>query len=247
MEFLVLRLDAPLMSFGAPIIDRHGVIQPYPAKSMIVGLLSNALGYEHREHEKLNQLQQNIEYAVREDRPGEMIQDYQTVDLSKDYMSDDLAWTTRGKLQQRKGGPASSGTHIRLRDYWSDAIYTVIITTKDTAQTPSLDELEQALNAPERPLFIGRKPCLPATPIAADRIHATSFEDALAKISLPKLAKEQDAYRIWYPADPSEDVDPLKTRSVTDERDWQNQIHVGERWIRMDEIEVSNQEAEHEQ
>ena len=33
MDILLMRLDAPLMSFGAPMVDKHGVIQPWPALS----------------------------------------------------------------------------------------------------------------------------------------------------------------------------------------------------------------------
>src|SRR5690625_729020 len=47
METLIIRLDAPIMSFGPPIIHRHGKVQAYPAVSMITGLLGNALGYYH--------------------------------------------------------------------------------------------------------------------------------------------------------------------------------------------------------
>ena len=44
VDALLLRLDAPLMSFGAPMVDSNGVIQEFPALSMLTGLLGNALG-----------------------------------------------------------------------------------------------------------------------------------------------------------------------------------------------------------
>jgi CRISPR system Cascade subunit CasD len=114
MDILLLRLEAPLMSFGAPIVDRHGVIQPYPALSMMTGLLGNALGVDHSEPERLQQLQRRLRYAVRQDRRGQQLRDYQTVDLSKPYLDDARAWTTRHALEQRKGGSASSGTPGRI-------------------------------------------------------------------------------------------------------------------------------------
>ncbi len=240
MDVLLIRFDAPLMSFGAPIVDRHGVIQPYPALSMLTGLLGNALGYDHTESDRLQRLQERLRYASRQDRRGRQVRDYQTVDLSKPYMQNDRAWTTRGAIEQRKGGPASTGTHIRLRDYWADAAHTVALTLKPGDETPMLDDLENALRRPARPLFIGRKPCLPAVPLCAGRVQARGLVDALTRAPLADRADDRATYRAWWPSHPEGDQRPADMRRpVTDQRDWANQIHVGERWISEGEIEVT--------
>ncbi len=247
MDVLVLRLDAPLMSFGAPIVDRHGVIQPYPALSMITGLLGNALGYDHAEHVRLQRLQERLRYASRQDRRGRQIQDYQTVDLSKSYMSNDRAWTTSGELEGRKGGPASSGTHIRLRDYWAEAIHTVALTLDPAGEAPTLDDLQRAVQFPARPLFIGRKPCLPAVPLFAGRAQAEDLVEALRdgrKAPLADRAQGRgaggDTFSAWWPSGPEDD----RARPVTDRRDWANQIHTGERWIAAGEVTVTAHEED---
>lgn len=245
MDVLLLRFDAPLMSFGAPIVDRHGVIQPYPALSMITGMLGNALGYDHRAFDRLQRLQERLRYASRQDRHGRQIQDYQTVDLSRPYMQDDRAWTTRGELETRKGGPASTGTHIRLRDYWADAIHTVALTLDPADEAPTLDDLERALQYPARPLFIGRKPCLPAASLFAGRMHAYDLIDALTTAPLADRADEREAYVAWWPTHPEaatpagDGVSEDMRRPVTDRRDWANQIHTGERWVAQGDIEVT--------
>jgi CRISPR system Cascade subunit CasD len=238
MDVLILRFSAPLMSFGAPIVDQHGVIQPYPAQSMITGLLANALGYDHSEFDRLQHLQERLQYASRQDRKGQRLQDYQTVDLSKPYMDDDRAWTTRGELEKRKGGSASTGTHIRLRDYWADAIHTVALTLRPEEEAPTLDDLERAVQHPERPLFIGRKTCLPAGSLFVDRLQADHLRDALTRVKLAKRADSGSTFQAWWPTHPEgsppSDDEPCSEdmrRPVTDRRDWENQIHVGERWI----------------
>jgi CRISPR system Cascade subunit CasD len=244
METLILRFDAPLMSFGAPIVDNHGRIQPYPALSMICGMLGNALGYDHREFERLQRLQARIQYASRCDRRGKRIEDFQTVNLGADYMSDKLAWTTDGSLEERKGGSASSGTHIRYRDYWGDSIHTVAVHLSSANEKPTLEDVKKALEYPERPLFLGRKPCLPAAPICVDLIEADSLRAALSQYPLHEHADEDGPYPAWWPTKPgaTEPADRLRERPVTDERDWANQIHVGERWIAQGNIEVTAQE-----
>jgi len=241
MNVLLLRFDAPLMSFGAPIVDNRGVIQPYPALSMMTGLVGNALGFDHADSDRLGALQRRLRYAVRQDRAGRCLQDYQTVDFSKPYMDDARAWTTRGELETRKGGSASKGTHIRERDYWADAVYTVALTLDPPGGDPSLADVSEALLRPERPLFIGRKTCLPAEPLLLQETEASSLLEALRFAPLHKRAKSANGtYEAWWPASPDDDgiPEPLKDhvsvnlrQPVTDRRDWVNQIHAGQRWI----------------
>jgi len=238
MDVLLLRLDAPLMSFGGPIVDSRGVMQAYPALSMITGLLANALGVDHSEHGRLQGLQERIRYAVRRDRGGEVIQDYQTVDFSKPYMDDARAWTTDGTLEQRKGGSASSGTHIRQRDYLAGACYTVALTLDGPQKSPSLDDLAQALQTPARPLFIGRKPCLPANPLYAGRLQAEGLREALSMpTTLPREASRDNGPFVVWEEVPRDDPN---ARPYTDRRDWQNQIHTGQRWVKESQVEMVN-------
>lgn len=246
MDVIVLRLDAPLMSFGAPIIDRHGKVQSYPALSLITGLLGNALGYEHGNFDKLNRLQERLIYASRQDRAGQQIQDYHTVDLSHDFMSDDNAWTTQGWLDERKGGAASKGTHIRLRDYRADAVHTVVLTLDPADEDPGLEKIQQALLKPERPLFIGRKTCLPAAPLFVMQMQADSLINALENVPLHPRGDNKKTHTAWWPVDDKEhQTNPEIEQPITDRRDWGNQIHVGERWIARGEIQIKT-ESTHE-
>jgi len=230
MTYSILRFEAPMMSFGAPIVSEEGLIQPFPALSMMTGLLANALGYDHSEAEKHERLQQAISYAVREDVPGEKIVDYQTVDLGSPHMKattkkDSVAWTTWGHLDNRKGGDASEGTAQRNREYWADAVYTVAL----HVDSLSADEVEEALKRPERPLFIGRKPCLPGKRLFQGTVEAPSPKEALQipdTIPEDENGKNIEPTRIWHE---SNDGKP-----VTDARDWMNQVHVGERRVTED-------------
>lgn len=241
MDILILRLDAPVISFGAPAIDRHGVIQPYPALSMMTGMIGNALGYDHSEFDKLQRLQERLQYAVREDRQGQRLRDYQTVDLSQPFMRKDAAWTTRGRVEERKGGAAATGTHERYRYYWADAVYTVALTVDPAEEHPTLAEIEERLKNPERPLFIGRKVCLPSTSLLVCRMKCESLKESLHSAPLSPRADEHTTYNIWWQADGyiEPESDQL-VRPAVDQKDWANQIHVGERWIVHDKVTVTN-------
>jgi CRISPR system Cascade subunit CasD len=160
MDCLILRFDAPLMSFGAVVVDQINPVWRFPGRSMLAGLLGNALGWDHRDVDRLQHLQERLRFAARWDAEPVPFTDYQTVELGQPFMVD-TGWTTRGRREDRKGGSAATGTHQRWRDFWANGVATVAIAL-DGEDSPTLDDLERALQRPARPLFIGRKPCLPA-------------------------------------------------------------------------------------
>lgn len=96
-EHLVLRLEAPLMSFGGETIDNFGVVRDFPAASMLTGLIANALGWRRTDTDKLDRLQDRLVFAVRLDRPGTRFTEYQTARL----LAEDQGWTTRGRPEGR--------------------------------------------------------------------------------------------------------------------------------------------------
>jgi CRISPR system Cascade subunit CasD len=180
MDVVLLRFDAPLMSFGNVVVDQHNKTDPLPYRAMLTGLLANALGLTRRQVAQIAALQGRIRYAARRDRRGSIIIDYQTVDFDPEgAMAGDLGWTTRGRLEERRGGEASEGTHIRFRHYLADAVVTVALTLVPAGEEPSLRNVSDALKAPARPLFLGRKCCLPSGPVWLGETETTSLRGAL--------------------------------------------------------------------
>lgn len=241
---LIMRLQAPLMSFGAPLVDHFGFIQEFPALSLLAGLFGNALGYDHTDFAALQHLQASLRYAVRRDQTPIPLQDYQTVDLGQPFLRDHLAWTTFGELERRGGAKATNtGTHIRYRDYHADGAYLLAVQVaapmQVTAQAESgqlaqpiqLAHLAQALQTPARPLFIGRKPCIPSAPLFVRLALYPSLYQALCQEKLLRPSPAPARYKAWWPAEEGAGATPTQTRllHVTDQRDWQNQIHVGKR------------------
>jgi CRISPR system Cascade subunit CasD len=243
MRLLMLRLDAPLISFGAPMIDHHGVVQTFPALSMLTGLLANALGWDHRDVSRLTTLQDRIRYAARVDRRGEALIDYQTVDLGKDWMIPERAgWTTRGSIATRTGAN-SDGTHQRYRHYRADSVHTVALAL-DGEEPPMLLDLQAALREPARPLFLGRKCCLPAAQLVMGIIDAPSLVAALAATPRAERADKGPLYATWWDGDDATQcVGASHVAPVTDERDWRNRIHTGRRLMR--EGRVNPPQARH--
>src|SRR5690606_28601265 len=96
----------------------------------------------------------------------------------------------------------------------------------DDGASTTLDQLEQALRMPARPLFLGRKPCLPAAPLLLGKRSATGVRAALEAEPLaaigPRKAPER-VLAIW----PDDEATGVETDSRYDQRDWSNNIHRG--------------------
>jgi len=230
-DYLVLRLDSPLIAFGGPMIDNLGVIRDFPARSMLCGLIGNALGYTHAEGKQLQRLQRRLLFAVRRDREGREIIDYQTVFLGQDSLTD-TGWTTWGVRESRQGGAAATGTHIRYRHYRADAVYTVALTLDPPEESPGIEDVARALRRPARPLFIGRKCCIPSAPILVGHVSADNARTALERV--PQIGNgrsDVSPLRAWWPAGAGGGREREHVIPITDERDWENQIHAGRRFI----------------
>jgi CRISPR system Cascade subunit CasD len=205
---LVLALEAPTVSFGGEAIDNYGVVRDFPARSMLTGLIANALGFDRAEAERLDALQARLAFASALVRPGRRQRDYQTARL----FEKDAGWTTRGLPEGRASSPSftwddayeaargvrlKSLTHQRHRDYDADGCTLVALALDPPEIAPDLDAVAGALLHPARPLFIGRKPNLPSRPILAGRFDASDPLEALAAWMLLGRDDVADARVQW--------------------------------------------------
>jgi CRISPR system Cascade subunit CasD len=233
-RYLVLRLEAPLLSFGGEAIDNLGVIRPFPAKSMIAGMLANAVGAERYEYGTLQALQDKLVMGSRIQRTRRLVRDFQTAELSRS----DQGWTAREQVEGRRGGTASYlGPHLRHRDYWTNAEVSVVF--RVLPESPfTLEELENALQHPARPLFLGRKACIPSGQIYNGDVRARSAFEAL--IAILHVGLETD-FSLQWPAFDTEEIGSAfsfysvnaRLEPVCDERNWITGVHTGERFVRI--------------
>ena len=212
MRHLLLDLDAPLMSFGGDLVDAYGVVRDFPAKSMLAVLFANALGWERHHVE------------------GQRQTEFQTAKLE----ANDRGWTTRGRVEGRAGGADTyKSPHIRYRDMDADARVLIACRLDPAAEDPDLDRLAAALDRPERPLFIGRKPFLPSRPLGRGFVEAASIPDALVA-GLAELMDETQPVRAQWPVgevtgNPS--AAGARETELTDERHWPAGVHAGLRRV----------------
>lgn len=243
-KWLVVRIEAPLVAFGGVTIDHIGVTRDFPALSAITGLFANALGYDRSERQAHQNLQDRIVFAARREREPiiGVLRDMQNVQGLGD---EKRGWTTRGAPEERAGGSLAS-IHRRERDYHPDAGLLVVVTLRDTGSGPTLDTLADALDHPARPLFIGRKPCLPSHPLrfrspdgTALYVEAETAHDALCQLTdltSREMSAPQEASRLLratWPADEGPTNGKLVDRTVAlaDRRNWLTGLHGGTRTV----------------
>lgn len=226
MKILLMRLESPLMAFGGVAVDAKGVTDDLPSASLVAGTLGNSLGFCRTDTAALQALQDRLRFVVRIDRPGTRMTDYQTADLKKS----DKSWTTRGSAEGREGSPgAYAGQHQRYRDYHADAAVTLALTLVPAEYSPTLEELARALDYPARPLFIGRKPCLPSARLLLGVVEEDDLIEALRKTPIADDADTEAPIRMFRPANPD---DQEGVRTVHGLRNWRSNVHQGaQSWV----------------
>jgi CRISPR system Cascade subunit CasD len=217
MDCLLLRFDAPIMSFGGVCVDQINPTDYFPGKAMITGLIGNALGWDHRDTDSLDRLQERLQVASRWDAEPVRLIDFHTVYLGQDHLVG-TGWTTRGRTEGRGSGPSTSGTHIRYRHYLANGVLTAAVTILGD-DYPTLEHIEHALRYPARPLFLGRKTCIPSGPILLGLRHAEHLIDALREEPLADIGprnRPQIVIARW----PTDDGGGHLPEAVYDRRDW---------------------------
>ena len=152
MSTLLLRLASPLQAWGLDSkFERRGTMRE-PTKSGVIGILAAALGIERDQEDELKQLS-NLKYGVRIDQPGQLLRDYHIAKAIKKSKED---------------------TYVTERYYLADAIFLAGMEGPDKF----LAELDEAVNAPIFPLYLGRRSCPPVGRVSLG-LRDSTLEDAL--------------------------------------------------------------------
>lgn len=157
-DWLVIQLVAPLGAFGelAGTSMRGG--RERPGKAALLGLLGAALGVRRDDADGQRALAMGYEVAVRTLRRGAPLRDFHTV---QSLPRPNRAATRRDALAQKH----ALSTAITYREYRQDPLFEAAFAVKDGARW-SLDTLRASLERPVFTLYLGRKSCPLAAPLA---------------------------------------------------------------------------------
>ncbi|KFZ77085.1 CRISPR-associated protein Cas5 [Amycolatopsis sp. MJM2582] len=152
MTALLLRLAAPLQSWGTSSRFVRRNTDRAPSRSGIIGLLAAAKGIR-----RIDPIQDLLELriGVRVEQPGQLERDFQTA-------------------RTRDG---SDSMPLSYRFYLADAVFAVAV----EGERSTLDGLSAALKRPAFPLFLGRRSCPPAGRLEHG-IHEGDVEQVLRTV-----------------------------------------------------------------
>ncbi|MEW1685454.1 type I-E CRISPR-associated protein Cas5/CasD [Streptomyces sp. NPDC093594] len=169
---LVLRLAAPLQSWGGPSRYNRRETRPQPTKSGILGLLAAAQG---RDRETSLTDLVGLHLGVRVDQPGTLLRDYHTY---SDYRGLPLlSAKTNAKGQQTKTTPPKY-TGVTQRFYLQDAVFIAALRGPRTL----MQSLEEAVRSPVFPLSLGRRSCPPTGPVSLGLRDDTQLQHIFAEV-----------------------------------------------------------------
>ena len=226
--YLIMVLQAPLVAYGDEAVDSKRPTDLMPGKSMLTGLFGNALGYRRQNASELTSLQRRIHYGARTEQfnPAGTLRDFHTAQLG----ADDEAWTTYGVPERRAGSVRTyQSPEIREVNYLTDHRTLLAVALDDPEHSPTLDDLSAALVMPARPLFIGRKCCLPERPIFEQTVEADNSTEALYLVDAPAGVMEAPVQ--WEGTERHVSVRQTEEVWMSDLKDWSNGVHTGRRMV----------------
>lgn len=173
--YLTLMLDAPMMSWGVSSRFQRRTTELHPSRSAVCGMICAAMGRDKGSEEEAQTLQrmETLTFAfyatprAHPSRDGVLavrrLEDYHTVS------------GTRSADNPRPKKDAV----LTYRQYLLDARFVAIL----TGEAELLTAIASALSNPRWGIWLGRKSCIPAAPVAPHAVRK-SFEDALADAGL---------------------------------------------------------------
>jgi CRISPR system Cascade subunit CasD len=186
---LLLRLSAPMQSWGSSCKFESRKTGREPTKSGVMGMIASAMGRGRNDPvDDLNKLR----FGVRIDQVGELIRDYHTVHHPHD----------------------DKRSYITERYYLADAAFLVGL----EGDEETLRNIDIALSTPAFPLFLGRRSCPPAKKLSlglrdSNLIMSLKNEPWIASEWYRKKSEPETHLEIVYDAD-SDDVVTMIERDV---------------------------------
>lgn len=171
-DYLLMRLYGPLASWGEIAVGelRHSAV--HPSRSALLGLLAAALGVERDDDDGQMSLVRGYRFGIKLECIGSPLRDYHTVETGVPPRKVQL----RSRRQELLADKVN--TLLSAREYRCDSLAVVAVEALEHAPY-ALEHLADALRRPHFPLYLGRKSCPLAIPLAPSVARAETLRQAL--------------------------------------------------------------------
>ncbi len=220
-EYLVFRLYGPMCSWGEIAVGESRHTADHPSRSALLGLFAAALGIERAEEKTHAELASAWRFGIKLLAPGLLLRDYHTVQAPKRQAK------VRHRTRRSELLAPSVNTLLSTREYRTDSV-SVIAAELVRASRWTLNGMREALQRPCFPLYLGRKSCPPALPLAPRLVQAATLREAL-DAGQPPLAslhrgKLLEADRVQEPWPTDEDRRWFRMEAV--HYFWEGEMHL---------------------
>ena len=187
MSFLIFQLQAALAAWGDVAVGEFRGSRDQPGASALIGLLGAALGVRREDEAAHGALRDGYRFAVGVVAAGQLLRDYHTAQVpGRTSLNGRPHHTRRDELNLPRH---ELNTILSTRDYRQNAAWAVAVQALPGAPH-RLDALAAALREPRFVLYLGRKCCPPAAPLAP---RLSDAESAYAALSAYLAAAEPPA------------------------------------------------------
>lgn len=193
IDYLLFRLYGPLASWGEIAVgeSRHSAV--HPSRSALLGLLGAALGIERNDDSAHRVLAESYRFGIKLECTGTPLRDYHTVDT--------VAVQRKARYRTRRQELADSArvsTMLSMREYRCDSLALIALEALENAPY-DLERLAEAMRRPRFHLYLGRKSCPLALPLAPRKVSAATLREALDATPQGSLLAMQgrDPQRAW--------------------------------------------------
>jgi len=180
-----------MAAWGEVAVGDHRHSAAYPSKSAILGLLAAALGIRRHQDDEHRQLVEGYGFAIRVDAIGDLLRDYHTIQVPHAQRGARY-YTRKDELAAEK-----LDTILSQRDYRTGA-YCLVALWSRNAPPYSLEQLSDYLRQPRFTLYLGRKSCPPACPLAPQIIAASCLREAFDDYKTPDSLVRRDPQQRYY-------------------------------------------------
>lgn len=163
MDCLLFQLYGPMAAWGDIAVGERRRSWRHPTRSAVFGLVAAALGIRREEGERLRALDRGYGFACRTAGTAELLVDYHTIQVTPQTVFKKRPPKTRKDALER--APTRVETILSQREYVTGA-YAVVCLWPGEVPPYTLEALASALRTPHFPLYLGRKACPPALPLA---------------------------------------------------------------------------------
>lgn len=186
-DYLLFQLYGPLAAWGETAVGEFRPSHAHPSRSAVLGLVAAALGIRrpvgeaaHGDESQLASLDRALQVGIRLDAPGEVLRDYHTTQVPG-HNRKIRHHTRRDELRDK----AKLHTILSQRDYRTDAAATVALRRVAPEPNTELTHIAQALQRPRLCVYLGRKACTLALPLAPRIVQAKHIKAAFEQYDSP--------------------------------------------------------------